>query len=152
MAQTERRWSKIVQRLGSLSHERWLTGHRLTGLFVAAAVVHGVMVDPVPRASPILKVTYLVVGVLGIMAYLYREAFARFVVPIYDYVVAEVSRPNDSTVDVFLEPTGRSLTFEPGQFIFLAFGGINGCERHPFTVASSPAERRLEVSIRVLDG
>jgi predicted ferric reductase len=117
---------------------------------VASAVVHGVMVDPVLRESAILKVTYLVVGVLGVAAYLYRELLERFVLPVYDYVVAEVSRPNDSTVDVFLEPKERSLTFEAGQFIFLAFGGTNGWELHPFTVASAPTERRLEVSIRAL--
>ncbi len=144
------RWSKLVRRLAALSHERWLTGHRLTGLFVAAAVLHGAMVDPVLREVALLNVTYLVIGVLGIVAYLYRELLARFVVPIYDYVVAEAERPNDTTVDVFLTPAGRALTFDPGQFIFLAFGGTNGWERHPFTVASAPNQSRLEVSIRAL--
>ena len=41
------RWSRLIRWLGQISHERWLTGHRLTGLFVAAAVVHGAVVDPV---------------------------------------------------------------------------------------------------------
>ena len=45
------------------------------------------------------------------------------------------------TVNVFLEPVGRPLSFESGQFIFLAFGGVNGWQRHPFSVASAPAER-----------
>ena len=44
------KWSWLVQRLARISHERWLTGHRLTGLFVAAAVVHGLVVDPVLKA------------------------------------------------------------------------------------------------------
>jgi len=103
------RWSKIVQRLAALSHERWLTGHRLTGLFAAAAVVHAVMVDPVLRESAILKVTYLVVGLLGITAYLYRELLARFGLPIYDYIAAVVSRPNDSTIDAFVEPASAAI-------------------------------------------
>jgi len=144
------RWSRFIRHLASLSHERWLTGHRLIGLFVIAAVVHGAVVDPVLAQSPTLKVTYLLIGTVGVVAYLYRELLARYVVPIYDYVVAEVQRPNDVTVDVFLEPDGRALTFEPGQFIFLAFGGTNGWERHPFTVASAPSQGRLEVSIRAL--
>ena len=142
------RWSKLVRRLAALSHERWLSGHRLTGLFVTAAVVHGAMVDPVLRESNTLKVTYLIIGGIGIVAYLYRELIARFVVPIYDFTVAEIKRPNDTTVDVFLEPVGKPLAFKPGQFIFLAFGGVNGWERHPFSAASAPDQRRLEVSIR----
>jgi len=142
------RWSRLIRWLGQISHERWLTGHRLTGLFVAAAVVHGAIVDPVLKASGTLKAAYLVVGVVGIAAYLYRELLARFVVPIYDYTVADVQRPNDTTVDVSLQPVGRSLTFAPGQFIFLAFGGVDGWQRHPFSVASAPSADRLEVSVR----
>jgi predicted ferric reductase len=144
------KWSRIVRRLASISHERWLTGHRLTGLFVIAAVLHGLWVDPVLKASPPLKVGYLVVGGVGILAYVYREVFARFVVPIYDYTVVEVQRPNDTTVDVFLQPVGRALAYQPGQFVFLAFGGVDGWERHPFTVASAPTQDRLEVSIRAV--
>ncbi|HEY5184610.1 MAG TPA: hypothetical protein VIM19_06825 [Actinomycetes bacterium] len=144
------RWSRLIRWLGRISHERWLTGHRLTGLFVTAAVVHGAMVDPVLKVSTTLKTMYLVVGGIGIVAYVYRELFARYVVPIYDYTVAEVRRPNESTVDVYLEPVDRSLSFEPGQFIFLAFGGVDGWQRHPFSVASAPSEHRLEVSIRAL--
>ncbi len=142
------KWSRLVRHLASLSHERWLTGHRLTGLFVAAAVAHGAIIDPVLKASTTLRVTYLVVGGIGIVAYIYRELFARFVVPIYDYTVADVKRPNDTTIDVFLKPVGRSLSFEPGQFLFLAFGGVDGWQRHPFSVASAPTEELLEVSIR----
>jgi len=144
------KWSKIVQRLASISHEKWLTGHRLTGLFVIAAVLHGLLVDPVLKASTPLMVGYLTIGGIGILAYAYREVFARFVVPIYDYTVIEVQRPNETTVDVFLKPTGKALAYRPGQFVFLAFGGVGGWERHPFTVASAPTQDRLEVSIRAV--
>jgi len=144
------KWSKIVQRLASISHEKWLTGHRLTGLFVIAAVLHGLLVDPVLKASTPLMVGYLTVGGIGILAYVYREVFARFVVPIYDYTVVEVQRPNETTVDVFLKPVGKALDYRPGQFVFLAFGGVGGWERHPFTVASAPTQDRLEVSIRAV--
>ena len=144
------KWSRLVRHLARISHERWLTGHRLTGLFVAAAVVHGLLVDPVLKVSVPLKVAYLIVGGIGIAAYVYRELFARFVVPVYDYTVADVQRPNEMTADVFLQPVGRPLSFEPGQFIFLAFGGVDGWQRHPFSVASAPAERRLEVSVRAV--
>jgi predicted ferric reductase len=144
------KWSRLVRYLARISHERWLTGHRLTGLLVAAAVVHGLLVDPVLKVSVPLKAAYLIVGGLGIAAYVYRELFARFVVPVHDYTVADVQRPNEMTVDVFLRPVGRPLSFEPGQFVFLAFGGVDGWQRHPFSVASAPTEERLEVSVRAV--
>jgi predicted ferric reductase len=144
------RWSRFVRHLASLSHERWLSAHRLTGIFVAAAIVHGLWIDPVLAESSALKAVYTVIGAVGMVAYLYRELLARFVVPIYDYVVADVDRPNDSTTTVHLAPQGHPLTFAPGQFIFLAFGGTFGWQRHPFTIASAPSDGRLEVSIRAL--
>ena len=142
------RWPGPIQRLARASYERWLTAHRLAGLFVAVAVVHGALVDPVLHRSTLLRVVFLVVGVTGVAAYLYRELLARFVIPIYDYTVAEVRRPNDSTIEVSLDPQGDPLRFRPGQFIALAFGGEGGWQRHPFSVASAPSARRLEVSIK----
>jgi len=142
------RWPGPIQRLARASYERWLTAHRLAGLFVAVAVVHGVLGDPVLHHSTVLRVAFLVVGVTGVAAYAYRELLARFVIPIYDYTVAEVRRPNDTTVEVSLDPQGDPLRFRPGQFVALAFGGEGGWQRHPFSVASAPSARRLEVSIK----
>jgi predicted ferric reductase len=141
-------WPGPIQQLARTTFERWLTAHRLTGLFVALAVAHGAIVDPVLRASAVLRIAYLAVGGIGIGAYVYREIFARFVLPSHDYTVATVGRPNDTTLEVALEPAGAPLSFIPGQFVVLAFGGASGWQRHPFSVASAPSERRLEVAIK----
>jgi predicted ferric reductase len=117
---------------------------------VAAAVVHGAIVDPVLRRSTLLRVVFLVVGGIGIAAYLYRELFARYVVPIYDYTVGDVRRLNESTLEVALEPARARLEFRAGQFVFLAFGGFGGWERHPFSVSGAPAAHRLEVTIKAV--
>ncbi len=142
------RWPGPIRRLARASYERWLTAHRLTGLFVAVAVVHGALVDPVLHQSTTIRVAFFVVGGIGIAAYLYRELLARFFVPVRDYTVAEVRRPDETTVEVSLEPVGSPLQFAAGQFIVLAFGGASAWERHPFSVASAPSERLLEVSIK----
>jgi predicted ferric reductase len=144
------RWPGPIQQLARTTFERWLTAHRLTGLFVAVAVAHGAIVDPVLRASAVLRVTYLAIGGIGIAAYVYREVFARFVVPIHDYTVATVRRPTDTTLEVALEPAGAPLSFIPGQFVVLAFGGASAWQRHPFSVASAPSERRLEVAVKAV--
>jgi predicted ferric reductase len=142
------RWPGLIRRLARTTYERWLTAHRLTGLFVAVALAHAAIVDPVLHKSTFLRVLFFVVGGAGVAAYLYRELLARFVIPIYDYTVAEVRRPNATSLEIALEPLKEQLSFIPGQFIALAFGGENGWQRHPFSIASAPQERRLEVGIK----
>jgi predicted ferric reductase len=144
------RWPGPIRRLARTTYEHWLTPHRLTGIFVASAVAHGALVDPVLHASTLLRVVHFVVGGVGVAAYLYRELFARFVVPIYEYRVAEVRRPNDTMLEVSLDPVRVPLGFVPGQFVFLAFGGPTGWERHPFSVASAPGDRQLEVAVKAV--
>jgi predicted ferric reductase len=34
--------------------------------------------------------------------------------------------------------------------VFLAFGGASGWQRHPFSIASAPTERRLEVAVKAV--
>jgi predicted ferric reductase len=144
------RWPGPVRWLAGIAYDRWLTAHRLTGLFVAVAVVHGALVSPALHQSILLRVVYLAVGAIGVAAYAYRELLAKYVFPIYDYTVAEIGRPNENTIDVALEPVRKPLAFVPGQFIALAFGGAGGWYRHPFSVASAPSEPRLEVTIKAL--
>ena len=142
------RWPGVIRRMARASYEHWLTAHRLTGLFVIVALVHGGIVDPVLHRSTLLRVVFVVVGAVGTVAYLYRELFARYFVPIYDYKVVDVQRLNETTLTVVLAPTRRSLSFTPGQFVFLALGGAGGWERHPFSVSSSSSDARVELTIK----
>ena len=130
------------------TYERWLTAHRLTGLFVVVAVVHAAIVDPVLHRSTVLRVVFLVVGAVGVAAYVYRELLARYVVPIYDYTVADgpAAQQDDDRRVASTRRAGDA--FAPGQFVFLALGGAGGWQRHPFSVSSSPSDRQLEVTIK----
>ena len=142
------RWPGVIRRMARSTYERWLTAHRMTGLFVAVAVFHGAIVDPVLHRSTLLRVVFLIVGSVGVLAYAYRELFARYFIPIYDYTVAGVRRLNKATLDVSLAPTAKPLSFEPGQFVFLALGATGSWERHPFSVSSSPSDERVDLTIK----
>ena len=142
------RWPGPIRRMARAAYERWLTAHRLTGLFVAAAVVHGAIVDPVLHRSRLLQAVFLIIGGVGVIAYVYRELFARYFVPIYDYTVADVRRLNKSTLELALAPAAKQLSFAAGQFVFLALGGPGAWERHPFSVSSAPTDSRVELTIK----
>lgn len=144
------RWRGPLGWLARARYERWLAAHRLTGLFVAAAVVHGALVDPVLHRSPLLNASAWAVGGIGIAAYLYRELLARFFWRRRAYTVAAVERLTDTIVEVALEPVGEPLRFAAGQFAWVLFGGPAGWQPHPFTVSSAPSERRLRLSIKAV--
>jgi predicted ferric reductase len=142
------RWPGPLRWLARTSHEHWLSAHRLTGAFVAVAITHGSIVSPTLRHSTPIRVAFIVVGTIGVLAYLYRELLARYFVPTYDYTVATVRRLSRSTIEVGLDPVRKRLAFTPGQFMVLAIGGMAGWQRHPFSISSSSTDTRLEAAIK----
>jgi predicted ferric reductase len=138
----------IVRRMARTTFEKWLTAHRLTGLFVAAAVAHAAIVDPVLHRSPVLLVAFLLVGGAGVAAYAWRELFPARAVPAHDYRVGAVRRLGPTELEVELDPVAEPLPFVPGQFVVVAFGGVDGWEPHPFSVAGPPSDGRLLLAIK----
>ena len=140
-----------VGRLLRLPYERWLLVHRLTGLLVLIALVHGWALDPVIRGSAPLRVLYVAVGVIGVAAYGYDELIRRRREPRADYVVHRVERPGAGITDVTLTPTGPvALPVTGGQFVYLRIGGRLGWREHPFSVAGTSPDGSVRLTIRAL--
>jgi predicted ferric reductase len=131
-------------------YERWRLLHRTTGLFVAAAFVHGAL-DATPfSAAPALRLSYLVVGGIGLAFYVYRELLARVFASLHDYQVAAVSEVDAGLTEVVLRPLGRHMDFVPGQFAMVYLEAKDGWHRHPFTIASAPEEGVVRVTVKAL--
>ena len=137
-----------VRRLARTTYEHWLDAHRLTGLFVAVAVAHGAIVDPTLHDSTVLRVAFVLVGVAGVGAYVYREFVAPHVVPAYDYTVKTVRRLGERTAEIDLDPTGDRLAFRPGQFVMVTFSGVAAGQRHPFSISSGAADHELDLTVK----
>jgi predicted ferric reductase len=131
-------------------YARWRSFHRLTGLFVAAGFAHGLL-DGTPFShAPLLRWCFVAIGGAGLAFYLYREVLARHFVPQLDYQIASVQDVGPGIAEITLRPLGRPVAFAPGQFAMLFLEGIDGWHRHPFTIASSPAEPVLRFAIKAL--
>lgn len=131
-------------------YDRWRQLHRLTGLFVAAAFVHGLLDgSPFPE-SPVLRWSYVAIGGIGLAFYVYRELLARFFRSLHDYEVDGVTPAGEGLVEVALRPLGRPMTFVPGQFALVYIEAKDGWHRHPFTIASAPHERRVRLTVKAL--
>jgi predicted ferric reductase len=130
-------------------YERWRALHRLTGLFLAAGFVHGLL-DATMFGSAVLRWIYVATGGTGIAFYLYREIIARHLTALHDYQVAAVTGVGTGLTEIALTPLGRPMTFTPGQFAMLFLETGAGWRRHPFTISSAPHDQLLRFTIKAL--
>jgi predicted ferric reductase len=131
-------------------YERWRLLHRTTGLFVAAAFAHGVL-DATPfDAAPVLRVSYLATGGVGLAFYVYRELLASHFLSLHDYQVAAVTEIEPGLAEIAMRPLGRRMEFDPGQFAMVYLEAKDGWHRHPFTIASAPDEDLVRVTVKAL--
>ncbi|HET7802491.1 MAG TPA: hypothetical protein VFL38_18860 [Humibacillus xanthopallidus] len=131
------------------SYGLWRGFHRLTGIFLAFGFVHGLM-DASVFGSQLLRWSYVAVGGVGLMFYLYRELLARRLAPTHDYEVSSVEPIDDAAFEIWLRPLGERFSFRPGQFALVNLEARDGWHRHPFTIASAPQEREIRVTVRAL--
>jgi hypothetical protein len=95
-------------------YELWRSVHCLTGLFVAAGFLHGLLDGtPFPRAQ-LLRWSYVAIGGIGLAFYVYRELLARHFVPLYDYQITEARDAGAGITEIALAPLGRPAAFTPG--------------------------------------
>jgi predicted ferric reductase len=130
-------------------YERWRALHRLTGLFLAAAFVHGLL-EGTMFDSSVLRWAYVTAGGVGLAFYLYRELVARHLTTLHDYQVAAVRSVGAGLTEIALTPLGRPISFTPGQFAMLFLETGLGWRRHPFTISSAPHEELLRFTIKAL--
>jgi predicted ferric reductase len=144
--------SLFAKNIGRLTggYERWRMVHRLTGLFLAAGFIHGVMDGTPFTQSPILYWSYLITGGLGLLFYVYREVLARFFMPLHDYQVHDLNAISHDTIEISLSPLGKPMKFVPGQFAMIYIEAKDGWHRHPFTIASAPKEKYLRITVKAL--
>ena len=97
-----------------------------------------------------LRWSYVAIGGIGLAFYVYRELLARFFLSLHDYEVDTVTPAGEGLVEISLRPLGRPVTFVPGQFALVYIEAKDGWHRHPFTIASAPAEGVVRVTVKAL--
>ena len=130
-------------------YERWRAFHRLTGLFVAAGFVHGLLAATA-FGSVGLEWTYVFIGGIGLGFYGYRETLAGRFLPLHDYQVAGITVVSQDLTELTLTPLGPPMRFVPGQFAMVHLEGKDGWHRHPFTMAGAAHGRALTFTIKGL--
>ncbi|BBK43810.1 membrane protein [Allostella vacuolata] len=134
-----------------LPYEGWLSLHGLMGPVFLAAAAHSSAEGSTLLAFEPLRFWMWFLVLAGFLAWAYRVLFYRWVAPRYRYRVEAVLPRAGDTVDLVLRPRDRRMIYEPGTFVFINRPGAGSRrELHPFSISSSPAERNLRLSVRML--
>ena len=131
-----------------LHYGRWLGLHRLTGVLVIFAFLHGLALDDVIAGSTLLRLIFVGLGTVATAAYAYTELLMRRLLPAADAVVSSVRRLSTDTLEVVVQPTDRAVEVIPGQFIYLEVRGGAGRREHPFSVAGVLPDGRLRLIVK----
>jgi predicted ferric reductase len=141
------RWRGPIGWLTRVRYDVWLPLHRILGLLLIAAMVHGLLQDRSLDRSTVLKISYLAVCALGVLTYLYRELLMRYFLPEFAHTVDLVERPTPTLLIVTLNPHRDPVRLVPGQYVYVHFG-TEGWRPHPFTVAGTDELHRLRLAIQ----
>ena len=141
---------KVPHRLRDVAQRgfhQWMSWHRFIGLFVIAAMLHGIFVDQVLREASSLRWIFVAICAVGVAAYGYRELWLQPRLRNFSYTVSETRHLDSSVAEVTLAPAAEAVTFTPGQFLFIGFNGFDEGRKHPFTISSGAGEPHLRLSI-----
>jgi len=135
-----------------LSYQNWLFTHRLLGLPALFAALHIFYISSDVSRNPALKYWVLFWLIVGILSYFYKIFLYKYFGPHYQYSVKQIS-VNDDVVNLFLKANSvKKLNFHPGQFIYFQVKNhqIIKPEIHPFSIASAPNQKYLQISAKAL--
>lgn len=138
-----------VSLLRWLPYRWWRLGHKLLGIPFAFASWHFYTATKPYANDSMWGRWFTGFMILGLVAWVYRVIWRDVIRRGRDHRVASIERVGD-TITLDLEPLGRRLRHEAGQFAFLKVRSAGMSEPHPFTIASAPDATNLRFVIRNL--
>lgn len=134
----------------NIPYARWRWWHKLSGPLFVVVLLHWLSFkSPIALGSP-AGLWLAGCAALGLSGAAWKLLLYPFLSSQAEYRLTRIE-PGVASVRLELEPLGRSLPFEPGQFAFLRLLHPGLREPHPFTLASaSGAGHSVQFLIRAL--
>ncbi|MGD9538607.1 MAG: ferric reductase-like transmembrane domain-containing protein [Alphaproteobacteria bacterium] len=135
-----------------MRYERWLLVHRFIGLLLIAGTIHAATEPGTIHDFEPLRTWVVLLILVGAAAWLYRVFLFNRFGPLHRYRLEQAAVRGQDFVDLVMRPVERRMMYEPGAFVFIRVPSLarHGRELHPFSISSSPVERDLRVSIRMV--
>ena len=133
-----------------IKYHKWVNIHKLMGLFYVLGIAHSFNVPTLTSELPIVRTYVYGMAFIGIIAWFYRAFLYNIFNKKLDYTVTTVKHFENDTMEILLKPAFKKLVFEAGQFVFVAYDGINKNESHPFTISNHPSDDHLQFTVKAL--
>ncbi len=133
-----------------IPYNLWRWTHKLMGGFFVASVAHfALIMKPIANTDP-LGFGILVLCLLGVFSWVYTLLPYGLFQGRQGYTIADIDKEG-SSLAVSLEPNGKGISHQAGQFAFVRFGHDGVAETHPFTISKAPSEdRALRFTVKAL--
>ena len=125
--------------------------HKFLGFSFFLGALHTFLIpSDVSQFFP-LKIYMVILVSTGITFYTYRTFLGKYLAEKTEYSVQEIFQLNEHTLEILMIPVERSISFTPGQFIFVSFQDpVLGTESHPFSISSGTNDEHLKLTIKSL--
>lgn len=130
----------------------WKQIHKLLGVSLFLGALH-IYLSPsyVLDHNILLNIYVLGFTIVGILLWLYKSIFGKTLSSMYNYTVKNITHLNKNTIEIELQTEEKTLTYSPGQFVFVTFLQKNlPKESHPLSVISNANNRIIKVAIKTL--
>ncbi len=157
-------WTRLVRQLSyvalvvivllalnrKIPYGQWRWWHKLSGPLFVVVVLHWLSFkSPIALGSP-AGLWLATCATFGLAGAAWKLLLYPFLAPHAEYRLTHVE-PGVASVRLELEPVGKPVPFEAGQFAFLRFLHAGLREPHPFTIASGTgAGKSVQFVIRAL--
>lgn len=134
-----------------LPYKTWLLTHKYMGVVLVGISVHILLGSNDIRSSTALMYYSIAMLSAAIIAFVARTLLPRFTARRYTYRIATAQQIGPRMAEFTLQPMGKHLKPEAGQFIFMAIGGGGiSSEWHPFTIANHNPDGSFTVIVKAL--
>jgi len=134
-----------------MSYEIWKTVHGLMAVAYVVGLVHYYRTSQYgPWGTGLFSLWLDLVNLVGVASAVYAVLGYERLAFRHTYQVTGLRQVGTNNLEITASPTGRTLTWKPGQFTFvkvprIAFGS------HPFTIATAPGDDgTVQLAIRAL--
>jgi len=133
-----------------LPYHIWLMTHRFLGLAFLLGGVHSMLIGSDISQNVMLKIWMLGLFILGTGSFILKIFLHKQTSKRYFYLVEKIERKLD-ILDIYLRPEKEPIPFQAGQFGFITFfSKLISDESHPFSFSSSPKDKSLRISVKIL--
>ena len=126
----------------------WKLTHKFMGVPFILIALHVATIQSDVAVFLPLRIWMFSLIFAGIGLYIYKVFLYRYFGPKFSYTIETVTQKGE-IVEIELRPNARTMSFRPGQFVFLSVNDVKvGKEEHPFSISSSPDESVLRLSMK----